>query len=183
VLCSRRRDYALIPGQGEDGTEFSPFPLFGSSRSATVFRLDHVSSPVPCSSIFKNLRQVPSASPAASANRATLLLRAAQRIVPTRDTQGKYDPSDDCTFFYTTEYLPNNGSFNWNTRVGSFAFPSCTGMSTFSLAALRVHKVQSRAAVLAIPLQQPHSMASVAPSTLPSAAVLPAQHAHLAPRP
>ena len=45
------------------------------------------------------------------------------------------DPSDDCTFFYTNEYLPNNGSFNWNTRVGSFAFPSCTGMSTFSLAA------------------------------------------------
>src|SRR5215472_438377 len=45
------------------------------------------------------------------------------------------DPSDDCTFFYTNEYLPNNGSFNWNTRVGSFAFPSCTGTSTFSLTA------------------------------------------------
>ena len=45
------------------------------------------------------------------------------------------DPSDDCTFFYTNEYLPNNGSFNWNTRIGSFAFPSCTGTVTFSLAA------------------------------------------------
>jgi hypothetical protein len=45
------------------------------------------------------------------------------------------DPSDDCTFFYTTEYLPSNGSFNWNTRVGSFSFPSCTGAVTFSLAA------------------------------------------------
>jgi hypothetical protein len=45
------------------------------------------------------------------------------------------DPSDDCTFFYTNEYLPSNGSFNWNTRVGSFAFPSCTGTSTFSLTA------------------------------------------------
>jgi hypothetical protein len=45
------------------------------------------------------------------------------------------DPSDDCTFFYTNEYLPNNGSFNWNTRVGSFSFPSCTGAVTFSLSA------------------------------------------------
>ena len=45
------------------------------------------------------------------------------------------DPSDDCTFFYTNEYLPSDGSFNWNTRVGSFSFPSCTGAVTFSLAA------------------------------------------------
>jgi hypothetical protein len=45
------------------------------------------------------------------------------------------DPSDDCTFFYTNEYLPSDGSFNWNTRVGSFSFPSCTGTPVFSLAA------------------------------------------------
>jgi len=45
------------------------------------------------------------------------------------------DPSDDCTFFYTNEYLPSNGSFNWNTRVGSFFFPSCTGTPGFSLTA------------------------------------------------
>jgi hypothetical protein len=37
------------------------------------------------------------------------------------------DPSDDCTFWYTTEYLANNGSFNWHTRIGTFKFPSCTG--------------------------------------------------------
>lgn len=35
------------------------------------------------------------------------------------------DPGDDCTFFFTTEYLPNNGSFNWNTRIGSFKFIGC----------------------------------------------------------
>ena len=45
------------------------------------------------------------------------------------------DPSDDCTFFYTTEYLPNNGSFNWNTRIGSFFFPSCTGTPGYSMSA------------------------------------------------
>ena len=39
------------------------------------------------------------------------------------------DPSDDCTFWYTTEYLASNGSFNWRTRIGSFSFPSCTGIA------------------------------------------------------
>ena len=35
------------------------------------------------------------------------------------------DPGDDCTFWYTQEYLKANGSFNWSTRIGSFKFPSC----------------------------------------------------------
>jgi hypothetical protein len=30
------------------------------------------------------------------------------------------DPSDGCTFWYTTEYIKSNGSFNWSTRIGSF---------------------------------------------------------------
>jgi hypothetical protein len=37
------------------------------------------------------------------------------------------DPADDCTFWYTNEYLTSNGSFNWNTRIGSFKFASCGG--------------------------------------------------------
>jgi hypothetical protein len=37
------------------------------------------------------------------------------------------DPSDDCTFWYTQEYIKANGAFNWSTRVGSFKFPSCGG--------------------------------------------------------
>jgi hypothetical protein len=36
------------------------------------------------------------------------------------------DPVDDCTFWFTSEYLQVNGSFNWSTRVGSFKFSSCT---------------------------------------------------------
>ena len=35
------------------------------------------------------------------------------------------DPVDDCTFWYTTEYQPANGSFNWATRIFSFSFPTC----------------------------------------------------------
>jgi hypothetical protein len=36
------------------------------------------------------------------------------------------DPGDDCTFFYTNEYLKTSGSFNWSTQIASFKFPSCT---------------------------------------------------------
>jgi hypothetical protein len=35
------------------------------------------------------------------------------------------DPVDDCTFWYTTEYLESNGTFNWSTRIASFKFSSC----------------------------------------------------------
>ncbi|MEW5985077.1 MAG: hypothetical protein AB1791_00420 [Chloroflexota bacterium] len=34
------------------------------------------------------------------------------------------DPNDDCTFWYTTEYYITTGT-NWQTRIGSFKFPSC----------------------------------------------------------
>ena len=37
------------------------------------------------------------------------------------------DPTDDCTFFYTTQYLKASGAFNWSTRIASFKFPSCNG--------------------------------------------------------
>ena len=36
------------------------------------------------------------------------------------------DPVDDCTFWFTTEYYETTGS-NWQTRIGSFKFPSCGG--------------------------------------------------------
>ncbi len=35
------------------------------------------------------------------------------------------DPVDDCTFWYTTEYLQVTGSFNWSTQIASFKFPGC----------------------------------------------------------
>jgi hypothetical protein len=40
------------------------------------------------------------------------------------------DPSDDCTFWYSNEYLPKNGSFNWHTRIGSFKFSGCSTAPT-----------------------------------------------------
>ena len=37
------------------------------------------------------------------------------------------DPRDDCTFWYTQEYLQSTGSFNWSTRIGSLKFNACSG--------------------------------------------------------
>jgi len=34
------------------------------------------------------------------------------------------DPTDDCTFWYTTEYYNTTG-IDWQTHIGSFKFPSC----------------------------------------------------------
>jgi len=36
------------------------------------------------------------------------------------------DPSDDCTFWYTNQYEKVNGSFNWSSHIGSFAFSNCS---------------------------------------------------------
>jgi hypothetical protein len=36
------------------------------------------------------------------------------------------DPTDDCTFWYTTEYVATTGTASWITRIGSFTFPGCT---------------------------------------------------------
>jgi len=36
------------------------------------------------------------------------------------------DPVDDCTFWYTQEYMRTTGSFNWNTRIANFKFSNCS---------------------------------------------------------
>jgi len=41
----------------------------------------------------------------------------------------RIDPNDDCTFWYTTEYIPSTGEFNWATGIASFKFPSCGAIS------------------------------------------------------
>jgi hypothetical protein len=40
------------------------------------------------------------------------------------------DPVDDCTFWYTNEYLKSDGTFNWSTRIASFKFPTCGSTTT-----------------------------------------------------
>lgn len=40
------------------------------------------------------------------------------------------DESDDCTFWFTTEYYETTGAFDFKTRVGSFRFPTCVADAT-----------------------------------------------------
>lgn len=47
------------------------------------------------------------------------------------------DPSDDTTFWYTTQYLATDGTFNWRTRIVSYKFPTtmATANGDFGVAA------------------------------------------------
>jgi hypothetical protein len=45
------------------------------------------------------------------------------------------DPTDDCTFWYTNGYIPENGDNHWSTQIASFSFPNCSGGFTLSSAA------------------------------------------------
>ena len=40
-------------------------------------------------------------------------------------TQMSIDPIDDCTFWYTGQYLKADGTFNWSTRIASFKINGC----------------------------------------------------------
>ncbi|HVF73089.1 MAG TPA: hypothetical protein VM940_15915 [Chthoniobacterales bacterium] len=54
-------------------------------------------------------------------------------VFPFRNRWGDYsaltiDPTDDCTFWYTNEYIEENDALlgaAWRTRIGSFKFPTC----------------------------------------------------------
>jgi len=58
------------------------------------------------------------------------ILAGAGSQLPNLNRWGDYsaitvDPVDDCTFWYTNEYLKSSGTFNWSTRIASFKFPGC----------------------------------------------------------
>ena len=40
-------------------------------------------------------------------------------------TQMSIDPVDDCTFWYTGQYLKADGTFNWSTKIASFKINGC----------------------------------------------------------
>ncbi len=44
------------------------------------------------------------------------------------------DPTDDCTFWYTTEYYAATSASTYSTRIASFKFPDCTADSPRSRA-------------------------------------------------
>ena len=40
-------------------------------------------------------------------------------------SQMSIDPTDDCTFWYTNEYMETTSQTGWRTRIAAFKFPSC----------------------------------------------------------
>ncbi|HEV2177068.1 MAG TPA: choice-of-anchor D domain-containing protein [Terriglobia bacterium] len=91
---------------------------------------------ISSSGIFPGIRftgRVPSDSLNTLEDEATLVDGAGsqQGTQPPADERwGDYsamtvDPADDCTFWYTSEYLPANGDFNWHTRITALKFPAC----------------------------------------------------------
>jgi len=40
------------------------------------------------------------------------------------------DPTDDCTFWFTSEYIQTSGASPWRTRIGSFRVSSCGAVAT-----------------------------------------------------
>lgn len=40
------------------------------------------------------------------------------------------DPVDDCTFWFTTEFIGTTGWAPWQTRIVSFQLPGCSGVPT-----------------------------------------------------
>lgn len=69
-----------------------------------------------------------------SQGEATLMAgTGSQSGVPNASRWGDYsmmsvDPADDCTFWFTSEYMQTTGQ-NWHTRIGSFKFPSCNNFT------------------------------------------------------
>ncbi len=73
-----------------------------------------------------------STDPLGTLNTEALMFAATGAQTSTSSRWGDYssmdiDPSDDCTFWYTTEYIATTGSAPWRTRIGSFKIPGCGG--------------------------------------------------------
>jgi hypothetical protein len=84
------------------------------------------------SSTFPSIRYTGRAAtdPLGTMQTETNLKSGAGSQLPNLGRWGDYsamtvDPVDDCTFWYTNEYLQTSGTFNWSTQIGSFKFPGC----------------------------------------------------------
>jgi uncharacterized membrane protein len=68
--------------------------------------------------------------PLGSMGTETVVIYGTGSQLPNLSRWGDYtsmsiDPIDDCTFWYTNQYLTTDGTYNWSTRIASFRFPSC----------------------------------------------------------
>jgi hypothetical protein len=78
------------------------------------------------------------------------------------------DPSDDCTFWYTQQYYSATSNHNWQTRIGSFKFPSCALSSSHTVLDATAYLANSTGQVQLLP--QPTRIADTRGSGGPIAA-------------
>ncbi len=74
--------------------------------------------------------RLPTDAPGALAQGEATLKAGAGSQTSSSNRWGDYsmlavDPADDCTFWYTQEYYATTSGAGWQTRIGSFKFPSC----------------------------------------------------------
>jgi hypothetical protein len=86
---------------------------------------------------------------------AGLGIEANTGLFPYRNRWGDYsaitvDPNDDCTFWYTNEYLAPNAPtdilpVDWHTRIGSFRFPQCVSPTSAPIVSAVSRKIHGSA--------------------------------------
>jgi subtilisin-like proprotein convertase family protein len=115
----------------------------GSSRWMGSIAMDHdgnmaLGYSVSSSTVFPSIRytgRLVSDAAGQMPQGETTLIAGGGAQTHTASRWGDYammavDPVDDCTFWFTTEYIPTTGSAPWHTRIGSFKFPGCGGGAT-----------------------------------------------------
>ena len=74
------------------------------------------------------------------------------------------DPVDDCTFWYTQEYIQVTGSATWRTRIASFKFPGCNVSTQGTLTGM-VRDAATHAAIAGATIQASQGGLPVASAT------------------
>ncbi|MFN7994171.1 MAG: hypothetical protein U0Q18_11240 [Bryobacteraceae bacterium] len=108
----------------------------GSSRWMGSIAMDKAGNialgySVSSSSVYPSIRytgRAPADSLGKMQAEATMVSGAGSQT--TSDRWGDYssmsvDPVDDCTMWYTNQYVPSTGGYAWATRLFAFRFPSC----------------------------------------------------------
>jgi hypothetical protein len=62
------------------------------------------------------------------------------------------DPIDECTFWYTNEYIPADGVFNWRTQVFGFQLVGCVNSPDYSIWPAAREQALGRGRTTVIPL-------------------------------
>jgi len=104
----------------------SSIAMDGSGNIAMVYSASS-------SSVYPSIRytgRLASDTPGEMAQGETTLIAGSGSQTGTASRWGDYaqmavDPTDDCTFWMTHEYMPTTGAASWATRIGAFKFTSC----------------------------------------------------------